>query len=518
MKNSIVFKNTWLVLAILSITFVSCKKSPEYLQLIPEDSAAVITVDLMSLGKKANMKEVSEMEFYKSFQTELRTENKQLADLLDEIAKKPTSSGIDFRHDLTFFVSDINEEELYFCLAVELSNAKKFKEMAEKLAASTNKTLTIQESSDFEFSTLDTTSILAWDAKKALMVIYVGEKQSKALLPIAEKLFAQEVNLTGNSEFKDFLTHKKDVNFWMSLGWLTRIPQLKQQLDMMGADFYTGSYMKMYTSFENGKIETKSNIVPSEAMKALYDSTRMFETNFNSELLKYLPEQNYMTVSYAVDMQAYYGMMVRQPQFKEALAGIENQMGLNMEQLMESLGGSILIDIHGFNPIPLFSLSFDVNAGEPINQLVSQLTGTEVVDNAITSINLVFLELHFINKGGLCYLTNDKAVADAVLAGNKVKDNLKESTVGKNIAKYPVYMFMNLNLEEYPAELTNDLISNPKFGVVVKMIDSYAKNLEAKMTDTYKGEFILTTNESNKNSLYTLLSLIDEHYQQITEL
>lgn len=518
MKNSIVFKNTWLVLAILSITFVSCKKNPEYLQLIPTDSPMVVTIDLMSLTLKADMEKVAEMEFYKSLQTELETENKQLFDLLKELEKKPASSGIDLRHDIVLFLNTINQDDMYIYLTAELTDADKFRELAEKVAATADKTMTVQKNETFSYTLIDSSGVLAWDARKALLVAHVGDSAQSDCLSRAQELFTQEENLSSNKEFADFISHNKDINFWMNMGWITKLPELESLVQQMGSDMYTDSYLKMYGNFENGKIVSTSEIVPNEAMKALYDSTRMFEAEFNSELMKYLPEQNYMAVSYAIDMQAYYDMMVRQPQFKEALAGIENQMGLNMEQLMVSLGGSILIDIHGFNPIPLFSMSFDVNDSEHINQLVSQLTGTEVVDNAITSINLVFLELHFINKGGLCYLTNDKAVADAVLAGNKVKDNLKESAVGKNIAKYPVYMFVNLDLEEYPAEVINELTSNPKASAAISMIDSYAKNFEGKMIDTYKGEFTLTTNESNKNSLYTLLSLIDEYYQQITEL
>lgn len=518
MKNSITIKKTWLLLAILSITFVSCKKSPEYLQLIPSDSPMVVTVDLMSLTLKADMEKVAEMEFYKSLQTELETENKQMFDLLKELEQKPASSGIDLRHDIALFLKAINQDDMYIFLTAELTDDDKFRELAEKVAATADKTLTVQKNETFSYTLIDSSGVLAWDSRKALLVAYVGDDSDADCLARAQELFTQEENLSSNKEFADFISHNKDMNFWMNMGWITKLPELEPLMQQMGSDMYTDSYLKMYGNFENGKIVSTSEIVPNEAMKAMYDSTRMFEADFNSELLKYLPEQNYMTVSYAIDMQSYYDMMVGQPNFKDAIATIENQMGLDMEQMMASLGGSILIDIHGFNPVPLFSLSFDVKDSEQINQLMGQITGKEIVENSINSINLVFMELHYISRDGLCYLTNDIAVANAVLAGNKVKDNLRESAVGKNIAKYPVYMFVNLDLEQYPTEVINELTSNPKAATAINMIDSYAKNMEGKMTDTYHGEFTLTTNESNKNSLYTLLSLIDEYYQQITAL
>jgi len=59
-------KNT--ILSLLTIVIISSCSSPEYLELIPEDTPIVGTIDVTSLGAKVALDKLMELDLFEDFE------------------------------------------------------------------------------------------------------------------------------------------------------------------------------------------------------------------------------------------------------------------------------------------------------------------------------------------------------------------------------------------------------------------------------------------------------------------
>ena len=88
---------------LLLVLLASCSSSPESLKTIPENTNAITVIDVFSLYKKGNLKDLEDLEFFKAFQKEIRNEDKKVARFIDDLKEDPTMSGIDFTKDVFLY-------------------------------------------------------------------------------------------------------------------------------------------------------------------------------------------------------------------------------------------------------------------------------------------------------------------------------------------------------------------------------------------------------------------------------
>ena len=68
----------YILLVIITLFILSCSNTPKSLSAVPKEATVVASINLYSLGEKANLKKAKELKIFKKFQDEVKSENKKL--------------------------------------------------------------------------------------------------------------------------------------------------------------------------------------------------------------------------------------------------------------------------------------------------------------------------------------------------------------------------------------------------------------------------------------------------------
>jgi len=129
MKELKKIKLTGLVIVVLAtMLFSSCSSTPESMKTIPKETNFVTAIDVFSIAKKGKMYEFSDLKVFKTIKKELKSENKKMADLVDQLMEDPTISGINFTSDVFVYYVNEAKDEQFTCVSAELSSSEKFSE------------------------------------------------------------------------------------------------------------------------------------------------------------------------------------------------------------------------------------------------------------------------------------------------------------------------------------------------------------------------------------------------------
>jgi hypothetical protein len=103
-------------------------------------------------------------------------------------------------------------------------------------------------------------------------------------------------------------------------------------------------------------------------------------------------------------------------------------------------------------------------------------------------------------------ITNAKGYKDAV-EGGSIEKSLMDSRFNE-FADGSIGMYLNLDLEDYPAMLQGMLSQNPQ---TMKWVQHLTGSIDylGFSASNYKNKLLLKTNQPGENSLYTLLKLTD---------
>jgi hypothetical protein len=510
-------KITVYLMASMALVLTSCSKTPENITLIPANTKVVVSFNVQSIAEKADLQKVAEMQIFKALQQEIKSDNRQLAQIFDEMREDPRATGIDFKEELIGFLYQKSDKEIYTCLTAELSDDNKFKSLVKNIAEMSGKDIHIMLAEDVTYIQLDYETLLAWDDDKAVFSVstdYDGNKnQGKNIL----ELFKLEENISSNDAFTDFMSSRKDISMWFSYDIITSMPQYSQLKEQMGGDYLKGSYLNSYISFEKEKISWTFDMKFSDEYAKMFDTEKVLNKEFSNDLLKLFPAKQLLTMSYAVNAKEYYAMMSKQKMWKSYEDAFSLNTGMELKEFIESIKGNIIISLYDLKPAPQIAMAMELNDKTVISNLMDTIPGISKQGNLYT-FNAGFSNIFMILDDNLCYITNDQELSNVISQGNYPDDVLQGTETGKKIMQFPAYMFFNLNKNEYPADVIAMAEANPKMALTLKIIDEYATSMEIKMLNKNSVELAINTTDQSANSLYTLIALFDKHYKQIVAL
>jgi len=476
-----------------------------------------MTMDIKSIAEKADPEKISQMEMYKAIMQEIKTDNRELASLIEDLKKDPFATGIDPRKDLVGFLFDKSEKDKYMCLSAVLKDKHKFKETVKYLIETSGNDQKIMVNEDIFYVQLSLYNYLVWDDDKVLIAnaINAGETQKQRTDILG--LFKLENNITENKQFTDFLKNKKDINVWFSYDILKSLPNYQALSGQINQAMLDGTSINSYISFDEKRINWSFEMIPGEAYKKMMDGKKMFFDNFTGDILKLVPGNQLITMGSAVNMKEYYAQMLEQPNMKQSVEAIEAQTGIKLNELFETIRGNIVLGIHNFNPIPQFVVAMELNNKEKISGILEKYPQVSKSGN-LYSLSTGTMPFYMVLDNKYFYLTNDHELSLTISQGNYPETNLLSTETGKNIQKCPAYFNFNLNKSDYPADVMAMLEANPQSAIILRIIDEYATNLEFKTSDLYHGELNLNTTEQQGNSLFNLISLLNSNYKEIVTL
>jgi len=520
-------KNLILVVLIISLfgMFNSCSKPDQHLKTIPSTANLVGSVDLLSTAKKAQLYDLDQYAFYNDMMKKLQEENPELHSYLSEIISNPLKTGIRYREDMFMFAEDLNSNP-HMGVTMSIRNSEDFETFITNILEKTKSEMVITKKKGLSYAT-EKNMMIAYDNEKMLMVAHEGSGEDE-LFSYIKTLMNQttEDAILSHSDFKKFKADKKDFNFWLASDALPQTPQtamIKTQIP-----FETeGNYLHAHMNFEDEGIFSTAKWTFNEEIQAILDDYD-FSRKFNTELLNYLPKDNYATIGFGLNPDAIYKWLNDIPSYKNMLDQANKNAPLSAEKVVNSLKGDIIVAMHGFmlpdeaettspgaqnqNVMPYASAIVSMNNSDVYDQIVNNMLPKGLFEEMNTYYRGKFagFYVYFGLYNNNLIVTNDKNVIKAATDGG-LEENVGKTELA-DIFNHSTFMYMNMDWDQYPDGLKDMMeksMGNADFENF-RSVTNYTKQMQVYEENIGEGkmEFLMKNNDGN--ALHTIMQMIDE--------
>ena len=295
-------KNT--ILSLLTIVIISSCSSPEYLELIPEDTPIVGTIDVTSLGAKVALDKLMELDLFEDFEDEVKDnrETKKAYENYVENFSESILAQIDYVDGLSYFmIPPSSNEEPRAAVAFDIRDNEAIEEGLEDFFDEFDINIDLDELDDNDFGIAYTPfGAIAWDEESGIFVSGFNEDD---LEDIVEDIFDSKKdgkNITNNDNFMDFYDDKGDLGMWASAEEFMNLfekfggydyqefNEAFETLDMSMDDLTEETFYSATLEFNRGesilRIKYDTNDKIKESVEGIYND------GINSEMLSVFPE------------------------------------------------------------------------------------------------------------------------------------------------------------------------------------------------------------------------------------
>ena len=540
-----------LLLGVLALGFTSCSKKSENLKVIPKDAIAVVSFDLQSLYKKADVEELQKLKSFQKIKEALNNDNNKMGKIFSEILNDPKASGIDFKKNAYLFAFNNKKyggdsRQPHIGITAVLSDDNKFKDLLNRVSETTYMELDIKKDGALNIVHLNNESYLSWDDNKMLFI--TGEDyRSMEGESVLKKLYNQDKSeqITDIKGFSDFLNGQKDINLWINLGGFVQDDSMF--LNGMAASLYKSlfnmqkdSYFYGFVDFGKDDIKLTTYSIYNEETVKLLKKYDLYDISFDKDILKNTPEKLPLAMGGAINVKNYYEFLKAQfgKDFNEDdLIRVLSTQGLTKDNVLNFFGGSFMLAIEGFENQKYISYDLDLVEDKqsddsyeykevekermfPVFGLSFNIGDKTLLDKGITLAGLALengyyklplqkdLTFYFAYNNKAFYGSNSPKGVEAFLKGG-VSNNAVNSDFGKHVSKDLAYFYMSLDPNNYPKEYF-DSFKHKKDKFAFDLFTQHSVNLECKRIDNSSAEIIYHLKGIEKNSLNTFFKSIDK--------
>ena len=491
-----------------AVVVTSCsKKTPSYVNSIPDDAVAVASLDPMKLRDKGKLNTIA------SLKERVKDE------IWGQILEDPLSTGL--RMDDYVFVFALMEDAGPVIGVV--SGMKDIEKFENTLAKITEDIQTeFHQTEHYTYMQPDKEGIISWNEE--LMVVLASpdgdELDTDFYTGRLDWMYnpVKEESITSLVNFKEFLGNMKDLNLWISSDDMREIINALAPEDMdidLPVELYN-NYAQIFVDFANGEMNINGETFFSEEVEKNVEEFLVMNPSLNRDMLKLAPGGNLlMAVSGSMDLEKLQKMVSRfnPPQLDSLGNRLEAATGIPGKQLLEAFTGDFAIAINsvedaGMIPFEIF-LGFGVNSEAIQDKLMASVESMAPVNQEgdFFIINVQGNEIYSGILNDLWVITNSKGYKEAVNAGSHQKSLINSRF--NDFADGSVGMYMNMDLDSYPS-LVHELLSHkPDQEHWIKRITDPFEYMGFSSSN-YKTRFVLKTNTPSENSLYTLVKLADQ--------
>ena len=540
-----------LLLGVLALGFTSCSKKSENLKVIPKDAIAVVSFDLQSLYKKADVEELQKLKSFQKIKEALNNDNNKMGKIFSEILNDPKASGIDFKKNAYLFAFNNKKyggdsRQPHIGITAVLSDDNKFKDLLNRVSETTYMELDIKKDGALNIVHLNNESYLSWDDNKMLFI--TGEDyRSMEGESVLKKLYNQDKSeqITDIKGFSDFLNGQKYINLWINLGGFVQDDSMF--LNGMAASLYKSlfnmqkdSYFYGFVDFGKDDIKLTTYSIYNEETAKLLKKYDLYDISFDKDILKNTPEKLPLAMGGAINVKNYYEFLKAQfgKDFNEDdLIRVLSTQGLTKDNVLNFFGGSFMLAIEGFENQKYISYDLDLVEDKqsddsyeykevekermfPVFGLSFNIGDKTLLDKGITLAGLALengyyklplqkdLTFYFAYNNKAFYGSNSPKGVEAFLKGG-VSNNAVNSDFGKHVSKDLAYFYMSLDPNNYPKEYF-DSFKHKKDKFAFDLFTQHSVNLECKRIDNSSAEIIYHLKGIEKNSLNTFFKSIDK--------
>lgn len=533
--------NFFLVALIGSLLLMSsCKKSSSTFSVIPKSTQAVMVIDIKSVFKKADFLNIEDYSFFNTAMKEMKSENKKVARILEEFIEKPTVSGINLFEDMFIYYVNEADDEQFTVFALPLKDGDKFGDWIDDFFDATDEDYDIEKAKNYKYMIFEEKVGIAWNDDVVIFISPIDYNSEENIDYELEYLMSldKDDQISENKAFTNFYSNKKDISFWMDYELLSEMDEYEDAMDMMDMNF-DDMDVSVYLDFLDGEIKltTTVNIPDDNKMMKIYDA------KFNGDVLDYSSKQSLAIMSYALNMEALADYLKSIPTIDDANDEVEQQIGYSIDEIINSFGGSILINITDFDKKEVEYTDYEMEWNEytyeyeynevtktkdqmiPLGVAVLDLNTTDVLDDllemisesgAITEHNDYYefeddgMTYYFGYNSDIFVFTLDKEAIKQFTEGG-YSSSLASLDEGKSAKDNISYMKVNLNLDDYPSFIVDKITDGDED---VEKIASYWNDtfdfIEFKMGDKKSAELSIVLKDKKENSLTFLLHTLDD--------
>jgi len=345
---------------ILALIFLaSCGGKPESLKTIPKDAIGVVSIDVFSLIRKGELDDLDELESISTVMEEVRSEDKKVAKIFEDIMSDPTKLGLDFRKEIYGYTFKEGERDVFTCLSAELWSADSFEELILELKDASPMPIEIKEDGDIKYVAFGP-GVLGWDDDKMVVTMNQGSFFGGADPLVAlKKMFDLDASeqLTSVDHFSEFVDDAKDVDVWVSMDFLGQEREFREAMDLMNMDL-SDAYLSNHLNFDDDNISMSFTMAPGEKLKEELKDHNIYNNSFNSDLLSYLPEAHLGVGGAAIDPVAYLYFMSKSPQMAETQEEFQQEFNINLTDLFNAMGGSVAYTFIGMEEVEYTAMEY----------------------------------------------------------------------------------------------------------------------------------------------------------------
>ena len=499
-------KLSFVFLWVALLALASCsKKAPDFVNSIPDDAIAVVTLHPMHIHSK------SQINTFESIKEKVKDE------IWEQILENPLSTGLMMNEYAYVFVK-MEEKAPIIGVITGMKDQKKFETTLSKIKEGIDEEIETNEV--YSWIQPDNKGIIAWNSKQMIVLAspdsdefetaYFTESLDKMFSPVKEE------SITSLVDFKDFLGKMKDLNLWVSSNEMFAIVEKLMDNDM--PDFPIAlyhNYAQVFVDFADGEMNISGETHFSEEVEKNIEEFLVMKPALNEDMLNLAPGGNLLVaVAGSMDLAKTQQMIEKfaPPELDTMGNKVEMATGMEMADLLEAISGDFTIAINGVEgeamiPLEIY-LGIGVNGKALQEKLMETVQGLAAVEEEgdFFIINFQGNEIYSGIVNDVLVVTNAKGYKDAVKSGTH-ETPLTSSTFG-DFTTGSLGMFVNLNTDQYPAMLMGLLSQKPEAQRWVERLTDPFDYLGV-CAGNYQNKVYVKTSNPSENSLYTIMKVVD---------
>ena len=491
---------------IAGVMLVSCsQKSPEFVNSIPDDAIAVISMHPMKIHTKGKL------DSFESIKEKVKDE------IWGQIIENPLSSGM-MLDEYVYLFATMEEETPVMGVVAGIKDMGKFENTLSKVDEQED--IEPIEMEGYKYIQPDEEGIIAWNEEQ-MIVLASPDHDEFELSFWTSKLDwmfnpVKEESIVSVVDFKEFQGNMKDINLWLSAD------DLKKIIDRFADDSFQNipinlynNYTHMYCDFSKGVMNITGETNFSEEVQKNLDEVLVLNPSLNQDLLKMAPGGNLLlALATSMDLEKIQKLVAKidPPQLDEMGGKVEAVTGIPTETLINAFTGDFTLSVNALEgesmiPVEVF-IGLGVKSDEIQSMLLEQVGGMLPVEEQgdFFVINIQGNEIYsgIINNNWI--ITNKKGYKEEVKNG-KLDESLLDSKFA-DFSDKSMGMYLNLDLDTYPVMLQEMLDHS---GDQKEWIEQLTGSLDYIGMSGGDKESLITvkTNNPNENSLYTLLKIAE---------
>ncbi|MCK5135597.1 MAG: DUF4836 family protein [Bacteroidales bacterium] len=501
-------KNLPIIIALTTgLVLSSCsKKLPDFVNSIPDDAIAVVSLHPMQLHKKGQVNTLQNLK------------EKVKDEIWEQILENPLSTGLMLDEYIYVFVK-MEEEAPIIGVVSLMKDVGKFESTLAKIKDDINSEFV--ETDEYTYIQPDKEGAIAWNEEQMILLTSPDndEFETSYWTGSFDKMFnpVKEESITSLVDFKDFLGKMKDLNVWISSN---DIRQLIEKTKPGGIDIdlpveLYNNYAQIYCDFADGAVYITGETHFSEEVEKNIEEVLVMNPSLNEDMLKLAPGGNLLlAMAGSMDFEKVQNLVKKfaPPQLDEVGNKVEQATGVPAEEILNAFTGDFTIAVNGLEgdamiPVEVF-IGFGVNneaIQEKIMGTVQSMMPVEEQGDFFV-INIQGNEIYSGIIDDMWVITNAKGYKDAV-EGGKLDKSLVDSKFD-DFADGSLGMFLNLDLSSYPSMIQGVLSEKPEQKEWLGYLTESFEYLGISASN-YENRVTLETTKPSENSLYTILKMTD---------